>query len=326
MTIQLTIIGLGQIGSSIGLALAEHKNLLLVGHDKNMATAKTALKMGAVDKINRNLPSSVRDADIIILSLPFSEIQETLGYIKEDLKEDAVILDTAPSKAATSKWMQEILPAGRAYIGLAPVINPFYLDEKESGVNAARADLFEKSVTMIAAPPTASGAAIQLAADLVQLYGSHPLFADLAEVDGVMSSALLLPQLVAAALLNTTVDAPGWGEARKFAGRAYADTTDASPKNEGTVSLSHAALMNGENINRVLEGMIASIQNIQQAIADEDADALTELLSRTEKGREKWLIERRSAEWLLRGETGDPVQLGGIAERFFGFKQRKPIK
>ena len=326
MTIQLTIIGLGQIGTSIGLALSEHKSLLRVGHDKKMTTAKTAKKMGAVDKINRNLPSSVRDADIIILSLPFSEIRETLGYIKEDLKEDVVILDTAPSKVATNKWVREILPAGCAYIGLAPVINPFYLDEKEVGVNAARADLFEKSVTMIAASPTASGSAIQLAADLVQLYGSHPLFADIAEVDGVMSSAHLLPQLVAFALLDATVDAPGWGEARKFAGRAYAATTEASPKNEGTASLSHAALMNKENVNRVLEGMIASLQNIQKMIADDDVDALIELLSQAEKGREKWLNERRSAEWLLRGEKGDPVQLGGIAERFFGFKQRKPIK
>ena len=326
MTLQITIIGLGQIGASIGLALAEHKNLLRVGHDKNMTTAKTAQKTGAVDKINRNLPSSVRDADIIILSLPLSEIRETLGYIKEDLKEDVVILDTAPSKATTSAWMRENLPAGRAYIGLAPVINPFYLDKAEQGVEAAQADLFNKGVTMIAAPPTASGEAIQLAADLVVLYGSNPLFADIGEVDGAMTSAYLLPQLVAAALLNTTIDAPGWGEARKFAGRAYVQATEASPKEEGVASLSQAALLNGENINRVLEGMIASLQNIQKNIADDDADALNELLSRAEKGREKWLIERRSAEWLLRGEKADSVALGGVAERFFGFKQRKPIK
>jgi len=326
MTIQITIIGLGQIGASIGLALAEHKNLIRVGHDKKMTIAKTAQKMGAIDKANRNLPSSVRDADIIILSLPLSEIRETLGYIKEDLKEDVVILDTAPSKASTNAWMEEILPVGCAYIGLAPVINPFYLDEEERGVEAARADLFHKGVTMIAAPPTASGAVIQLAADLVQLYGSNPLFADIGEVDGAMTSVYLLPQLVSVALLNTTVDAPGWGEARKFAGQAYAQATEASPKEEGVASLSQAALLNGENINRVLDGMIASLQKIQKNIADGDADVLNELLSSAEKGREKWLIERRSAEWLLRGEKADSVALGGIAERFFGFKQRKPLK
>ncbi len=323
MTIQITIIGLGQIGASIGLALAEHKNLIRVGHDKDMTTAKTAKKMGAVDNVKRNLPNSVRDADIIILSLPFSEIRETLGYIKEDLKEDAVILDTAPSKAAISQWMEELLPAGRAYIGLAPVINPFYLDEKERGVNAAQANLFNKGVTMIVAPPTASGEAIQLAADLVHLFGSNPLFADIAEVDGVMASAYLLPQLVSAALLNATVDAPGWGEARKFAGREYANTTEASPKEEGTASLSASVLLNAPNTSRVLDEMIESLENIKKNITDGDEDALIELLSRAEDGRENWLIERKAAEWVLRGGKMDSVKLGGIAERFFGFKERK---
>ena len=323
MSVQITIIGLGKIGASIGLALDGHENLIRVGHDKDMSSARKAQKMGAIDKVHRNLPNSVIDSDIVILSLPFSEIYETMGYIKEDLKDDAVILDTAPSKMATSERMQEILPAGRAYIGLAPVINPFYLDERESGIDAARADLFSKGVTLIATPPTASGAAIQLSSDLVQLFGSNPLFADIAEVDGVMATAYLLPQLVSVALLNATVDAPGWEETRKCAGQEYADTTVSSPIQEGVASLSSASLLNASNVSRVLGEMIASLQNIQKSIANGDEDALNKILSRAEKGRENWLIERRSAEWLLRGEKADAVKLGGIAERFFGFKERK---
>ncbi len=35
----------------------------------------------------------------------------------------------------------------------------------------------------------------------------------------------VLPQLAAAALLDTTVDKPGWQEARKLAGRPYATVT-----------------------------------------------------------------------------------------------------
>jgi prephenate dehydrogenase len=219
--------------------------------------------------------------------------------------------------------MQEFLPAGRAYIGLAPVINPFYLDERETGVDAARADLFKKGVTMIAAPASASEESVQLAADLVLLFGSSPLFADIVEIDGVMASAYLLPQLVSAALLNATVDAPGWGEMRKVAGREYANTTEASPIQEGTDSLSALALLNEQNVTRVLGEMITSLQNIKKTIADGDEDALNELLSRAEKGRENWLLERMSAKWLLRVEKTDSVSLGGIAQRLFGFKERK---
>ncbi|MCP4143087.1 MAG: prephenate dehydrogenase [Chloroflexi bacterium] len=325
MTIQISIIGLGQIGASIALALSEHKNLLLVGHDKNVNTAKAAEKMGAVHKINRNLPSSVKEADIIVLALPFGEIQETVGYFKEDLKADAVILDTAPSKNATSKWMQDELPAGRSYIGLAPVINPIYLDERERGVDSARIDLFHKAVTMIAAPTSASGEALQLAADFVQLLGSQPLFADLAEVDGVMASVHLLPQLTAVALLNSTVDAPGWGEARKVTGQFYAQITESSPKGERTPSLSAEVLANEEGVIRVLDGLIASLEEIKESVASADEEALFEILDRAEEGRAVWSGERRSADWLSGEEKPQtPIEIAGIAERLFGFRQKKP--
>ncbi|MBT7071519.1 MAG: prephenate dehydrogenase [Anaerolineae bacterium] len=326
MNLQITIIGLGQIGTSIGLALEKYsKEILRVGHDKNMATAKNAQKLGAVDKVNRNLPSSVRDADIIILSLPFSEVRDTLGYIALDVKEDAVILDTAPAKAATHAWVNELLPAGRAYVGLAPVINPIYLQDEEFGINAAREDLFENGVTMIAAPPSTSETAMKVATTLVGLIGSQPLFADIAEVDGVGSTVQLLPQLTAAALLNATVDRPGWGEARKIAGRAYAETTRAILHQKGAASLGDAALANRENLSYKLDGMIASIQQLKESLDAEDKDALLEQLTQAAEGRENWLEERNSADWLFAGEgQTKPAEMMNMTAQLFGFRQRKP--
>jgi prephenate dehydrogenase len=325
MSMQITIIGLGQIGASIGLALAKYKDdILRVGHDKNMLTAKSAKKLGAVDKIDHNLPSSVRDADIIILSLPFSEMRDTLGYIAQDVKEDAVILDTAPAKATTQAWVDELFPAGRAYIGLVPVINPLYLHEEEFGINVAREDLFEKGVTMIAAPHTAPEWAMKVATTLSELIGSQPLFADVVEADGVGISTQLLPQLAAAALLNTTVAQPGWGEARKIAGRVYAETTRAILHQEGAASLAEAALGNRQVLGYKLDEMIASLQQIKAHLEAEDKDALLDELKRAEEGREKWLEEREAADWLYAGEgQGKNVRMPGLTAHLFGFKDRK---
>ena len=324
MSMQITIIGLGQIGASIGLALSKHKkDILRVGHDKNMVTAKKAQKIDAVDKINRNLPGSVQDADIIILSLPFGEMRDTLSHIAQDVKEDAVILDTAPAKAKTQAWVEELLPAGRAYVGLVPVINPLYLEEKELGINAAREDLFEKGVTMIAAPASASETAMKVATTLAELIGAQPLFADIAEVDGVTSSTQLLPQLTAAALLNATVDLPGWGEARKIAGRIYAETTRAILHQEGAASLAEAALANGKVLSYKLDEMIASLQQIKSLLDTEDEDALLEQLTNAEESRERWFEERHTADWLYAGEgQGKGVRMPGLTAHLFGFKDR----
>ena len=44
MSVQITLIGLGQIGASIGLALAEQKELLQrMGHDKDPSVARQAM-------------------------------------------------------------------------------------------------------------------------------------------------------------------------------------------------------------------------------------------------------------------------------------------
>ena len=71
MSVQITIVGLGQIGSSIGLALKAHGvGIHRVGHDKDPEAAKESQNMGAVDDIKYNLPASIREARIVVLALP----------------------------------------------------------------------------------------------------------------------------------------------------------------------------------------------------------------------------------------------------------------
>ncbi|MCC6984915.1 MAG: hypothetical protein IT309_00665, partial [Anaerolineales bacterium] len=63
MPVKITIIGLGQIGASVGLALAAHKDkVVTTGHDKEIGNEQRAKKLGAVDQTNHNLPASVENA------------------------------------------------------------------------------------------------------------------------------------------------------------------------------------------------------------------------------------------------------------------------
>ena len=140
MATQITIVGLGQIGGSIGLGLGEDSSETIrrTGHDRELGTARMAEKMGAVDRVAINLISAVSDADLIILALPVDQVRETIASIAQDLKEGAVILDTCPVKEAVIAWAGELLPSGRYYVGLTPVLNPTYLHTAEYGLDAAR--------------------------------------------------------------------------------------------------------------------------------------------------------------------------------------------
>jgi len=321
MSAQITIVGLGQIGSSIGLALKAHEvNLRRVGHDKDPQAAKESQRMGAVDDVKYNLPASIREAKIVILALPLAEIRETFRVIGPDLQDGTLVLDTAPAKATVAAWAKELLPPGRHYIGLTPAINPEYLHGTEFGVKAARADLFDKGLMAVNTPAGTPGNVFNLTMDLVNLLGAMPLLMDTAEADGIFSAMHILPQLAASALLETTVDRPGWQEARKLAGRPYAAVTAGAAYHDDVLSLGESALENRENVVRVLNAYIASLINLRDEIDEQDRQAVRARLNDAWEGRLRWLDERAAADW-LKGEAPQadaPSFSERVNQMFFG--------
>jgi len=332
MTVQITIIGTGQIGASIGLALGEHKDLFIrVGHDKDVRVANQAKDMGALDRVSINLPSSVAEAAIIILALPLDQIQDTLKFIASDLPEEAVVMDTAPVKSEVMQWAKELLPPKRYYIGLTPVLNPAYLDAPGSGVEAAHADLFKNGMMAILSPQGVPSEAIKLATDLSHLLGAEHLFMDPVELDSMMAATHILPQLIASSLLNTTVDQPGWYEARKLAGRPYAAVTSAATQFGEANSLTGQAISTQEHLVRWLDALMDNLYTLRQLLVSKDADKLLTELARARLGREKWLVERNTANWAAT-ESAPDVSLPTAKEvfarmiTFGGGRKQKPPK
>ncbi len=69
--LQITIVGLGLIGSSAGLALRRYADKVsIVGHDKDSKRTAKAKKVSAVDRTEWNLISAVSEADRVLLALP----------------------------------------------------------------------------------------------------------------------------------------------------------------------------------------------------------------------------------------------------------------
>lgn len=330
MSVQITIIGLGQVGSSIGLALAGQKNIKRVGHDKDMGVARASQKAGAVDEVKINLPASVSAANVIILSLPLSEIRDTLGYIYQDVQEGTVILDTAPAKTTVAAWVSEIIPQGRYYIGLSPAAGADYLHGIDLGVDSARADLFKNGLFLVNAPSGTPEEAVTLVTDLVSLLGAQSLFTDSMEADGLLASTHLLPQLAGAALLDATVSEPGWVEARKVAARPYAAVTAAMAYHDEAKSLSDAAFANSTNIVHMLDSYIASLIKIRHSIANSEQEDLTTLLEDAVRARNTWLRERAEANWTqVKQDAPDTPTFGEKFNRlFFGnlFSRNKKSK
>jgi prephenate dehydrogenase len=293
MAVQITIIGLGQIGGSIGLALAAHKDKIKrVGHNRDPEAARDAQKADAVDKIEYNLPASVVGSDVVVLAVPLNEVRDTLEFIRADLKEDAIVLDTSPAKRQGEAWARELLPAGRSYLGLFPAINPAHLLETGGGLDGAHADLFADTTCLVCPSAGLSEKAVRVATDFVLLLSANPVLSDALEADGLLSTMLTLPKLLAVSLVDLTMDKPGWKDATNLASRSYAMPVAATFDRNQADGLSASALANRDNLVRLLDAYIASLSGLREDIQNEGRDELEKKIRAAQEKALDWLIDR----------------------------------
>lgn len=136
---RITIIGLGLIGGSLGLAI-KHKRLAkkVVGVSRRRTTILRALSIGAVDSVTLDLKKGVEDSDLIILTVPVLKIMDLAGHIAPALKKGAIVIDAGSTKSEIVKNIESILSGSRDFVGSHPLAG-----SELSGVIHARHDLFK---------------------------------------------------------------------------------------------------------------------------------------------------------------------------------------
>ncbi len=123
--LQVSIIGLGLIGASAGLALRRHADrVTVIGHDLDPSIAGAAKKAGAVDRTEWNLINAISRADRVLLALPLDQVCDTLKAIAQDLKPGCVIVDTADVKVPANAAAAAVLPKGVHFVGGHPILIP----------------------------------------------------------------------------------------------------------------------------------------------------------------------------------------------------------
>src|SRR5258708_13110018 len=108
---KITIVGLGLIGGSLGLALkAGLPDVEIVGHDRDADVELTAQKRGAISRREHNLPRAIEGASIVIVATPITTMADVFKQIAPDLLNGALVTDTASTKAEVMRWAGEDLP------------------------------------------------------------------------------------------------------------------------------------------------------------------------------------------------------------------------
>jgi prephenate dehydrogenase len=299
---RITIVGLGRIGGSIGLALQKaNADLEIVGHDKDSRAAGQAAKRGAVDKTEWNLLNACTGAGLIVLALPLGAIRDTLAVLARELPAGVIVTDTASTKASVLEWAR-ILPRDVHFVGGDPVIPPSRVDDAGAkGIEAADAALFQNAVYCLTPSLTASAEAVNTMVAFVGLLGARPLFLDAAEHDGLITGAQHLAYILSATLLQATTASGGWRDLAKLAGYDYLHATalaSRDPEAQRDIMLHHK-----EDLTRWIDASIETLKELKAAIVRGDADQLDSLFKSMVEAREAWLAGQVGAQPIAM-ETG----------------------
>ncbi len=138
MTIErVAVIGLGLLGGSVGLAIADRlPGVVTTGYDSDAAVRRRAAERGLVGTVCESAGEAVRDSDLVLLCVPVGAIEEAARHFAADLPAHAIVSDVGSSKLAVAEALARALP-GHRVIPAHPVAGT-----EQSGPDAGFATLF----------------------------------------------------------------------------------------------------------------------------------------------------------------------------------------
>jgi prephenate dehydrogenase len=147
---QITIIGTGLIGGSLGLALRKKKfSGRIVGCDRE-GTLERARRRGAIDDGTANPSDAVRGSQIIVLATPVLAIVDLIERIGPSLPPKALLTDVGSTKNVVVDCAVKVFGknARNRFLAGHPMAG-----REMSGVDYADPDLFQKAVWFLSPLP-----------------------------------------------------------------------------------------------------------------------------------------------------------------------------
>lgn len=320
---RLTIIGLGRLGTSIGLALKKTgADLELVGHDKSRQAINEAQKAGAVDKSEWNLYNACEGAGLIVLAMPLAGVLETIELLKKDVPPGVIVTDTASVKMSVLKAAQ-VFPQGVHFIGGNPIFRPL-LDGTLTS-QEANADLFQNAVYCLTPTPQSDPEAVQVLTGFISMLGAKTLFLDPEEHDGLAAGAQHLATVVESVLLKTTTSSSGWRELNKFAGNDFFNATELAARD--AASTAQLLLTQRAVLQMWIDLYASNLRDLKTLLTQNDAGALEKWLKSSQDARTQWLhnevgAQENTTDFSELRSGAMRIFIGGLANRFGGDKKK----
>jgi prephenate dehydrogenase len=192
----LTIVGVGLIGGSIGLA-ARQRGLArrIRGVGRSQTSLDKALAVGAIDEGFLDLKAGVAGANVAVFCAPVDRIAEQVLQAAPACAQGALLTDAGSTKCRIVTAVEAELPARVAFVGAHPLAG-----SEKRGPAHAETHLFQGRWTILTPTPSTDPSALQRAQRFWQALGARVRLMNPHEHDRALAVTSHLPHLLASAL------------------------------------------------------------------------------------------------------------------------------
>lgn len=277
----ITIIGLGLIGGSLGLAFKQKcgEHVLVTGIDYNPETLHKAVERGAVDCSTNDFSKGVETADVIFLCTPILQMLPIVETILPHIKKGAILTDVGSTKGFLAEKLLAILPEGIHYVSGHPMTGI-----ENSGIMAAVQGLFKDKWYILVPEASTCSKAVETVSQILTWTGARITTMNLADHDQCAAIISHVPHVAAAALVNLLGKYPDLEESFKLVGGGFRDTTRIASSNADMWA--DICLTNVQPITNSLLQMKDLLDEMIQAIESGDRPQIHHFFKRAKVRRD----------------------------------------
>lgn len=194
---RMSILGVGLLGGSIGLAVKSRiKGCRVIGYGHRRSTVDAALTMAALDEGYDRLAPAVRGAELIILCTPVGLFRPLLAELAPLLQPGALVTDVGSTKRSIVAAAEELLPASIRFVGSHPMAG-----SEKRGVEFARGDLYDGALCIVTPTPRTDPTALDEVENFWSVLGMRTCRISPQEHDRRLADVSHLPHALASALV-----------------------------------------------------------------------------------------------------------------------------
>ena len=285
---RITIIGVGLLGGSFGMAVRKAGAADRVsGVDLDRDTLDRACERGAIDEGFLDLAEGVAGADLVVLATPVRSILALLPVVKPLLGRETILFDLGSTKEAIVSTVSGQAGIAR-YVGGHPMAGA-----EHTGIEHADDGLLRGASFALVPPSGADEEAVGLLKDLVRRIGARPVLISAERHDRIVSITSHVPYLLSAALVLAAEETASGEECTwEFTASGFRDTSRLAASNVRVMA--DICLTNRQHILRSIDDVKRLLDELAGHIARGDETGLVEVLSRAGDGRSKAFSERSS--------------------------------